>query len=48
MTTMLKKFFVLCMILLTILGTMVLTSCTLKQQDRGRAYFPEGIWDEFE
>lgn len=45
---MVKKFFVICMILLTILGALALTSCTVKQQEHGQTYFPEGIWDEFE
>lgn len=45
---MLKKFFVIGMILLTILGALALTSCTVKQQEHGQTYYPEGIWDEFE
>ena len=44
---MLKKFFVICMILLTILGALALTSCTVKQE-KGQTYYPESIWDEFE
>ena len=47
-TFMLKKIFVFCLILLTILAALSLTSCTVKQQEHGQTYFPEGIWDEFE
>ena len=39
-----KKIIVLLLILLTIFGSLSLTSCA---QDP-ICYFPEGLWDEFE
>ena len=44
LTVMRKKIIVVLLILLTILGSLILTSCTQEP----RSYFPEGIWDEFE
>lgn len=41
-----KKMIVLLLILLTILGSMTLTSCSTQQEPVN--YFPEGNWDEFE
>lgn len=42
--TMCKKIIVTVLILLTILGSLGLTSCS----NEPVSYFPEGIWDEFE
>jgi len=39
-----KKIIVLLLILLTIFGSLSLTSCTHNPM----GYFPEGLWDEFE
>jgi len=39
-----KKIILVLVILLTILGSLSLTSCTQEPMD----YFPTGIWDEFE
>ena len=41
-----EKIVILALILLTILSSLSLTSCTSSYS--GDVYFPEGIWDEFE